>query len=82
MDELWEEITAPDQYAVQMMNASKGVGLAAKSLMDAVEYLGKAAKILQDTPMEDRILSLANTVEDIGYDLRAMRDRFREGVRE
>ena len=78
---IWEELNAPDEYEKQMEDASREMRLAIEGLLKAEDYLADAVAAVCGTPMEDRVASLLNDVEDIYFDIKVLADNFKKGVR-
>ena len=78
----WDELNAPDPCAEALKNASVGIREAEGSLGVAVDKMNDAAVFLNDTPMQAKILSLMDQIEEIGCDLRVMYGKYEKGVRE
>ena len=78
----WEKLNAPDPCAEALKNASVGIREAEGFLGVAVDRMNDSAAFLNDTPMQAKILSLMDQIEEIGCDLRAMYGKYEKGVRE
>ena len=78
----WDEENAPDPCENALKNASVGIREAEGFLSVAVDRVNDAAAFLNDTPMQAKVLSLMDQIEEIGCDLRAMYQKYEKGVRE
>lgn len=78
----WDEQNAPDPCENALKNAAVGIREAEGHLSTAVEMVNDAAAFLNDTPMQAKVLSLMDQIEEIGCDLRAMYQKYEKGVRE
>lgn len=78
----WEKLNAPDPCENALKNAAVGIREAEGHLNTAVEMVNDAAAFLNDTPMQAKVLSLMDQIEEIGCDLRAMYGKYERGVRE
>ena len=78
----WDELNAPDPCAGALKNASVGLREAEGFLSIATDRMNDSAAFLNDTPMQAKILSLMDQIEEIGCDLRAMYGKYEKGVRE
>lgn len=78
----WERITAPDPYEKQMKDAALEMRLTDEMLDKATDYLADAVEALKDTPMEDRVASFLNTLEDLRIDLGMLEKKYERGRRE
>lgn len=80
--EEWDKLNAPDPCAEALKNASVGIREAEWHLSKAVDMVNDAAAFLNDTPMQAKVLSLMDQIEEIECDLRAMYQKYERGVRE
>lgn len=78
----WERLNEPDPCEKALKNASVGILEAERHLDDAVDKMNDSAAFLKDTPMEAKILSLMEQIDDLSCDLRAMYKKYEKGVRE
>ena len=77
----WEQITAPDPFAEQMEKASFGMKEAVDHLSKAEDALADAIEELKDTPLEDQVASLLDSLEDVRVEISILAYRFKKGVR-
>jgi hypothetical protein len=71
-ERVWEELNREDpkaKAAIALCNSALGC------LTQAVALLGKAAETVECTPEEDRIISIANDLENLGCDITAQTKR-------
>ena len=78
---IWEEINAPDPFERQMTDAALDMRLATAMLDKAEDYLAEAVADVSETPMEDRVASLLNELEDLHFSIRLMAENYEKGVR-
>lgn len=69
---IWEELNKDDPKARVAVEFLRQAVLA---LGEAESYLMSAAESVEGTPEYDRIVALANSVEDIEVDVRAQKGR-------
>lgn len=80
--EEWEKLNAPDPCAKALKNASVGIREAEGFLGVAVDRMNDSAAFLNDTPMQAKVLSLMDQIEEIECEMRAMYQKYENGVRE
>ena len=78
----WEKLNAPDPCEKALKNASVGIREAESFLDVAMDRMNDSAAFLNDTPMQAKVLSLMDQIEEIGCHLRAMYKKYEKGVRE
>lgn len=79
---LWERLNAPDPYEKEMHDAALNMRLAIEMINKAEDYLADAVTDLSGTPMEDRIQSFLNDMEDLHSDINYQRYKYERGERE
>ena len=79
---IWEELNAPDPCEKQLKLASVSLIQAKQYLSNAVVRLADAMAELFDTPMEAKIGSFLDSVEDIECDLQSLAEKYGRGERE
>lgn len=79
---LWERLNAPDPYEREMHDAALDMRLAIEMLNKAEDYLADAVADLSGTPMEDRIQSFLNDLEDLHSDINYQKNKYERGERE
>ena len=79
---IWEELNAPDPCEKQMIAASV-------SMIEAIRVMGRAETLLADamaevfdTPMEYKIGSFLDSLEDIECSLHILAEKYGKGERE
>ena len=79
---IWEEMNAPDPCEKQLKTASVSL-IEAVHLLSSVETrIADAMCELFDTPMEHKIGSYLDSLEDIGCDLKSLAEKYGRGERE
>ena len=79
---IWEEINAPDPCEKQLKAASVSMKEAVRMIGSAGVRLADAMAEVFDTPMEYRIGSLLDALEDIECSITALADKYGKGERE
>ena len=79
---LWERLNAPDPAAERMAKASISMSEGCQFLNIGTDRLFEAVLELDDTPMGDKVASLANQIEDLRIELVMLAEKYRKGVRE
>ena len=62
---IWEELNAPDPYEKQMRDAALEMRLAIEQISKAEDYLMDAVADVSETPMEAKVASLLDSLEDL-----------------
>lgn len=78
----WERLNQPDAYEKQMRDAALDMGNAIEYLDSAILRLCDASADLSETPMQAKVDSFIETLEDIGCDLKAIKEHWERGERE
>ena len=78
----WERLNEPDPCEKQMKAASVSIREAVQFLARAEDRLADAMTEVFDTPMEYRIGSLLDSLEDIEYGLKKLAEKYGKGERE
>ena len=78
----WERLNAPDPYEFAMRKSAKDIGKALSELGSVVSHLSDAYVALSDTPMQAKISSLMDSIEDINYNLWSLKTHWERGERE
>ena len=78
---IWEELNAPDIYEKQMEDSAREMRLAVQMIDKAEDYLTDAVYAVEDTPMEDRVTSLLNDLEDLKFSIGMLAENYQKGVR-
>ena len=79
---IWEELNAPDPCEKQLETASVSLKEASRTIGRAGILLADAMAELFDTPMEYRIGSLLDALEDIESEIRVLAEKYGKGERE
>ena len=78
----WERINEPDPYENQMKMAARSLDKALDELNDVIGWVQTAEADLQDSPMADKVGSLAQDLDNIYGELRNLKDHYERGERE
>jgi hypothetical protein len=79
---IWEELNAPDPYEKQMRDAALEMKQAIDQIDKAENFLVDAIAALNETPMEDRVASLLDALEDLHCDIKYLQEKYGKGERE
>lgn len=79
---IWEELNAPDPYEKVLKNAATDLDKAVTEIRIVVDRLSDASSVLCETPMQAKIDSFIDSIEDIKYDLWSIKLRWERGERE
>lgn len=79
---IWEELNAPDPYEKQMRDAALEMRLAIEQISKAEDYLMDAVADVSETPMEAKVASLLDSLEDLEYSIKALQEKYGKGERE
>ena len=77
----WEEINAPDPNKGRMDKAGKSLKEAINKLSDALDWVYQAADDVNGLPIADEIGSLEETISDIGFSLKSIKNKLQYGWR-
>ena len=75
-------VDIPSYAEKALKKAAKMLAGVVESLDKATDNVAEAVNVLEGTPMEDRVASIMNDLEDICCDVRRMQSNFRKGVAE
>lgn len=78
---IWEELNAPDPYEKQMHEAAREMLHAVEQISKAEDFLVEAAEKVSGEPMEDRILSLLESLEDLECCIKFQQEKYERGDR-
>lgn len=81
-DQAWEKQNAPDQYEKQMKEAATDLEKAVAAIRIVIDHLSDASVMLTGTPMQAKIYSFIDSIEDMKYDLWSLSMRWGRGERE
>ena len=70
---IWEELNAPDPNEGRYEEARHSIDVALQHLNKAVDWMRQAADEVEGLPLENKILSLAETMENAGFDTKIIR---------
>ena len=79
---IWEELNAPDPYEKQMRDAALEMKQAIQQISKAEDYLADAIASVSETPMEDCVASLLDSLEDLKYSIKVLQEKYGRGERE
>ena len=79
---IWEELNAPDPYEKQMRDAAIEMRQAYDQINKAEDFLMEAVAAVSETPMEDKVYSLLEALEDLNCDIKMLQEKYRTGGRE
>ena len=79
---IWEELNEPDKYEKVLKDAATDLETAIMKLRDAQDRLADASSVLSETPMQAKIDSFNDSLDDIRYDLWAIKIHWERGERE
>ena len=79
---IWEELNAPDPYEKQMRDAAIEMRQAYDQINKAENFLMEAVAAVSETPMEDKVNSLLEALEDLNCDINMLQEKYRKGERE
>ena len=78
----WSLLNASDPAEQLLKQASVNLNETAGFLNISTDRLLEASEIMKGTPMQDKLLSFINSIEDIESDLRALKNKYERGERE
>ena len=78
----WERLNAPDPFEDQMKKAALELRLAVEQINKAEDYLYDAICELAETPMEAKVESLLQDIEDRHAEIRMLAEHYGKGERE
>ena len=78
----WERLNEPDQYEKVLKDAATDLEKAVAELRVVLDRLEDASAVLSETPMQAKIDSFIETLEDIKYDLCGIKNHWERGERE
>ena len=79
---IWEELNAPDPYEKVLKDAATDLSEAHTAFEALLDRLADASAVLSETPMQAKIDSFIDSLEDIKYDLWAIQMHWERGERE
>ena len=80
--EEWNKLNAPDQYEKKLIEASVDLKSAEITMDACMNYIDSALSLLIDTPMEAKIGSYLDRIEDIWWDIKKTAEAYGRGERE
>lgn len=78
----WEELNAPDKFDKEMKAAAKDLKEAVSFLDIAIDRLNDVSADLYETPMQAKIDSFLEQIEDLKVDIDMIREHWERGERE
>ena len=72
---LWEAQNNPSKDDVLYQKAEKSIGMAIENLYKAVDWLADAAFTVRGLPMEHKVVSLMDAIENFQIDLGAIKKK-------
>ena len=78
----WSLLNASDPAEQLLKQASVKLNETAGFLNISTDRLLEASEILKGTPMHDKLLSFINSIEDIEFCIRALKNKYERGERE
>ena len=79
---IWEKLNAPDQYDKVLKDAAKDLEKALTAFETVIDRLADASSVLSETPMQAKIDSFIDSLEDLKYDLCVIKIHWERGERE
>ena len=79
---IWEELNAPDKYENVLKDAATDIAKALRELEEAQDRLLDASSVLYETPMQARVDSFIDSLDENKYDLWAIKLHWEKGERE
>ena len=78
----WNRLNAPDPAEKAMKSAAVSMTEAAGFLDISTERLMQAAEDLKGTPMQDKVISFVNQIEDLECFIRDLKNKYERGERD
>ena len=78
----WERINEPDQYETVLKKAAQEVKKAISAIDNCADHLADASAELSETPMQAKVDSFIESLENIWCDLRMLNEHWERGERE
>lgn len=78
----WERLNAPDPYEKVLKEAAVDLEQSRSAFEALLDRLADASATLSETPMQAKIDSFIDTLEDLKYDLWAIKIHWERGERE
>jgi hypothetical protein len=78
----WERLNEPDQYEKYLKEAATDLDKAVAAIRIVIDHLSDASSVLSDTPMQAKVDSFIDSIEDTKYDLWSLKLRWERGERE
>ena len=80
--EAWDKLNAPDPHEKVLKDAATDLEKAIREIEEVVDRLNDASSVLTGTPMQTKVDSFIDSVENIKYSLWAMKLHWERGERE
>lgn len=78
----WNRLNAPDPAAQQLKQAAESINEAIGFLGISEDRLIEAAEALKGTPMQDKVLSFVDSLENLEGFIRQTKQKYERGERE
>lgn len=78
----WEQMNRPDPYEGVLKDAATDLEKAVALLRVVIDHLSDASVVLSDTPMQAKVDSFIDSMEDVKFDLWELETRWEGGRRE
>ena len=80
--EAWNKLNAPDPYEKNLKEAAVDLRSAEIMLDSCMNYIASALTSLNETPMEAKVGSYYDQIENIWWGLKQMSEKYGKGERE
>ena len=77
--DLWERLNAPDPDSEMLQNAAQRIKCGLDSIDNGLDWLADAIRVLDGTPMADKVQSFLDSLEKLANDLEELNDKFERG---
>lgn len=78
----WEMLNTPDPAEDQMKEAAKEIEEGLTLIDNGLDWINSAVKSLKDTPMENKVESLMQDMEELAIKLSGLKDKYEMGCRD
>lgn len=80
--DLWERLNAHDPDSKKLQDAAQRIKCGLDSIDNGLDWLADAIRVLDGTPMADKVQSFLDSFENLANDLEELNDKFERGRRE